>query len=139
MRRQAGDIENLLGDIFCSQWSSGPVQRIGCSLIALVAHQGELRLRQPRRDIRNPHAGCYQVAAQVVAELLHERLARAIDMATRIGPAACDRADIDDAGALAGFDQRWQQRMGDIDQPGDIGVDHGVPIVQVGLLRRFRC
>ena len=48
------------------------------------------------------------------------------------------RADVDDASALAGGDQRRQQRVGDVDQAGDVGVDHGVPVGEIDLLRRLR-
>jgi len=135
---QRRHVEDLLGDVFGAQGRGAPVQRIGSRLVALGAHQGELGLGQARRDIGDAHAGALQVAAQVVGELLDEGLARAVDMPARIGPLAGHRADVDDAGALAGLDQRRQQRVGDVDQAGDVGVDHGVPVLQIDLLRGLR-
>lgn len=59
-------------------------------------------------------------------------------MAAGVRPLAGDGADIDDGGALADVDQRGQQRMSDVDQTRDVGVDHGVPVAPVYFLSGLR-
>ena len=55
-------------------------------------------------------------------------------MTAGIGPLTGGGADIDDVGSGACFDQRWQQGMGHINHPGDVGVDHGMQVGQLDLL-----
>ncbi len=138
MRRQRGDIKHLLGDIARAQRRGAAIELIRCRLVALSAHQGKFGLGNPRRQIGDSHAGAKQIAAQVIAELFHEGLAGAIDMAAGIGPLSGDRADIDNARSGAMANQRRQQGVGDRHQTGDIGVDHRFPVLQRHLLRRQR-
>ena len=57
-------------------------------------------------------------------------------MATRIGPLAGHRTQVDDARPGAVGDQPRQQQARAVEQALDVGVDHGVPVVQVAGLRR---
>ena len=59
-------------------------------------------------------------------------------MAARIGPLTGNGTDIDDTGAGAVLNERRQQRVGDVNQTGNVGVDHRFPVLQVHLLRRLR-
>ena len=60
-------------------------------------------------------------------------------MTAGIGPLTGGGADIDDVGSTACFDQRRQQRMGYINHPGDVGVDHGVQVGKLNILHGSRC
>src|SRR4051812_22395208 len=104
--------------------------------IALEANQRKVGLHHARLDIGDPHARPLQVGAERQRELFDERLGRAIDVPAGIGVAACRRADIDDM-AAATFDHARQQRSRCEHQSLVVGVDHGFPIVRVGLLRRI--
>ena len=138
MRRQRGDIKHLLGDIARAQRRGAAIELIRCRLVAFGTHQGKFGLGNPRRQIGDPHAGAKQIAAQVIAELLHKRLAGAIHMAAGIGPLPGDRADIDNTRPGAMAYQRRQQGVGHRHQTGDVGVDHRFPVLQRHLLRRQR-
>ncbi|MNG02973.1 hypothetical protein D3C84_860270 [compost metagenome] len=67
---------------------------------------------------------------------MDERLARAIHVAARIRVVAGDRAQVDDPGPTTMGDQARQQQASAVEQPFHIGVDHGVPVIEVALGRR---
>ena len=138
MVRQGRDVEDLLRDVLGGQRSGAAVELVGSVLVALGADQGEFGFGHAGGNVGDPNARAQQVAAQVVAELLDECLGGAVDVAARIRPVAGNRADADDACAFARFDQARQERVGDVDQPRHVGIDHGVPVAQVDLLRRLR-
>ncbi|MCY1176489.1 hypothetical protein D9M73_167640 [compost metagenome] len=54
-------------------------------------------------------------------------------MAARVRVVAGDGPQVDDTGTTTVGDQAWQQQTGAVHQAFDVGVDHGVPIVQVAL------
>src|ERR1700733_10341427 len=63
--------------------------------VAAEAHLRELGAAgQPRLDARYPDSGAVQIGAQVQAELVHERLGRAVDVAAGVRVGAGDRAEV---------------------------------------------
>src|ERR1700683_1517308 len=112
----------------------GPGVHAAGPLAVAEAHVGELGAAdQARFDAGHPDSGAVQVGAEVEAELVHEGLGRAVDVAARIRVGAGDRAEVDDAPAAAG-DHLRQERAGQVDQPGAVGLDHLVPLVDIGVL-----
>ena len=136
MRRRIEHPENGVGDVLRLDRLGTGVGRVVTLLITGETHQRELAFAQARLDIADPHARTLQVAAQVQGELFDERLARAIHMAARVRVVAGDGAEVDDAGATTVSDQAGQQQTSAVHQAFDVGVDHGVPIVEVALGRR---
>ncbi|GHB17285.1 hypothetical protein GCM10009038_15040 [Salinicola rhizosphaerae] len=137
MGRQRRDVEHLLGDILGSECLGTAIELVGRCLVAAGAHQRELGLGDAGREIGDTNAGAEQVTAQVVAELLDERFGRAIDVAARVRPLTGNRTHVDDRRAAANVDQRRQKRVSHVDKPRDVGVDHGVPVLDLDLLRRL--
>ncbi|MNC53754.1 hypothetical protein D3C75_1031930 [compost metagenome] len=89
------------------------VQRIHCIQVTVQAHHRKIGPgTQPGLDVADPHTGPCQIGAQVQAELTHERLARAINVAPRVGISAGNRTNVDDHAAV-GPDHLRQYRMGD--------------------------
>jgi maleate cis-trans isomerase len=108
MRRGIEHPEDRIGDVL---WLDRLGPGVGCVVTILVTgetHQRELAFAQARLDIADAHASPLQVAAQVQGELFDERLARAIDVATRVRVVAGDGAEIDDTGAAAMGDESRQ-------------------------------
>ncbi len=75
-----------------------------------------------------------QIGAQIKAELTHKGLGGAVDVAAKIRPVAGNGADIDNVADIA-LHHRRQQGAGHIDQPFIVGVDHGFPVFDAGLVR----
>ncbi|MNE55367.1 hypothetical protein D3C80_1501970 [compost metagenome] len=78
-----------------------------------------------------------QIGTQAQAELLDEGLGRAIDVTAGIRPVSRDRTDVDHMANVA-FDHVRQQGAGHVHQAFGVGVDHGFPVVGVGLVRRLQ-
>ena len=119
-------------DVVGGQRLRARVHGRGPLAVAAEAHVGELGAAgQPGLDTGHPDAGTVQVRAQVKAELVHERLGRAVDVATRVGVRAGDGAEVDHVPAAA-RDHLRQERAGHVDQAGAVGLDHLLPLADVG-------
>lgn len=102
-----------------------------------IAGQGKFSVpAQTWLHVGHPHARARQIRAQIAAELGHERLGAAIDVSARIRIFTSHRTDIHNQPALAGHHAR-QKSVRHQRQAGDIGIDHGPPILQEGLLGFF--
>ena len=124
-----------LGDVVGGQRLHARVDGVRLLLVAAEPDQGELRVGHARLDAGDPDAGAVQVAAQVQAELVDERLRAAVHVPARVRVGARHRAEVDHVAAPAG-DHAGQDRPGAVDQALAVGVDHLVPVVQVGVLGR---
>jgi hypothetical protein len=137
MGRLGRDPVHRIRDVLGGEWLHVGVDVGGARVVAVEAHVGELgAAAQAWLDVGDAYPGTMQVGPQVQAELAHEGLGRAVDVAAGIGPAARDRADVDHMAAPA-LHHAGQQRVRDLDQAGAVGVDHGLPVVQAGLLGRL--
>ena len=125
---------DLVGHVVGGEGNGAVVDGVRGGSVAPVTDQGELGFGDARGQVGDANAGAEEVTAQVVRELLDEGLAGAIDVASGVGPLAGGGADVDDVGAGAGFDEGWEQGVGDVDHTGDVGVDHGVQVGQCHLL-----
>src|SRR5580658_1909703 len=84
------------GDVVGGQRLGSGVDGAGLRTVAAEAHLRELGAAgQPGFDAGHPDSGAVQVGAQVEAELVHERLGRAVDVAARVGVGAGDRSEVD--------------------------------------------
>ena len=131
---QVGDVGDLLGNVFRRQRNGPLVDGIRCRCITAVANHRKLGFGNSRGQIGDSHPGAEQVTAQVVGKLFDKRLAGAVNVTAGVGPLTGGGADVDDVGPGACFDQCRQQRMGYIDHPGDVGVDHGMQVAKFNLL-----
>ena len=126
-----------IGDVLGGQRLDILIDLGGLFVIAMEAHIGELgAAAQTGLDIGHAQGSAGQIGAQIEAELAHEGLGRAVDVATGIGPAAGHRAEVEDMAAVA-LDHAGQQGARDLNQARAVGVDHGLPVVQARALRRL--
>src|SRR3546814_15242903 len=65
------------------------IERVRRLLVAAGAHHGEFGLDHPRLDRGHAHAGAGEIGSDRKAELVHECLGAGVDVAARIGIAAC--------------------------------------------------
>lgn len=101
-RRQCGDPEYRLGDVFRRQRIGAFVGFIDLAVIALEAHVGEFgAAHQARLDIGHADARAVQIGAQAQTELLDERLGGAVHVAAGIGPVGGGRTDVDHVADVA--------------------------------------
>jgi hypothetical protein len=137
VRRERRDPVDRLGDVLGAERLHAVIHGARALLIAVEPHGRELGASgHAGLDAGDAHAGAVQVAAQVQAELVHERLAGAVDVAAGVRIAAGDRADVDDVAAAA-LDHPGEHGARQVDQALAVGVDHLVPVVEVGALRRL--
>ena len=136
MGRGVHDPEDRFGDVLRLDRLGACIGGVVLGLIAAKTHQRELAFAQARLKVGHTDTGADQVVAQVQRELANERLGAAINVTARIRVVARHRTQVDDARATAVSDQARKQRAGGVDQAFDVGVDHGVPVVQVALGRR---
>src|SRR6201999_1876820 len=109
------------------------VDLVGLGPVAVEPDHRELGAAgQARFHAGHPDAGAVQVGPQVQAELVDEGLGRAVDVAPGVRVGAGDRAQVDHVAAAAG-DHAGQDGPGAVGQALAVGVDHLVPLVQVGL------
>jgi hypothetical protein len=126
------------GDVVGGQRLGSGVDGRGPLAVAAEAHLREFGAPgQARFDTGHPDSGAVQVGAQVQAELVHERLGRAVDVAARVRVGAGDRAEVDHVPAAA-RDHLRQERTGHVDQARAVGFDHLLPLVEVGLGGRLQ-
>ncbi len=78
-----------------------------------------------------------QIGAQPQAELFDERLGGAVHVAAGVRPVGGGGADVDHMADVA-LDHGRQQRARHVHQPLGVGVDHGFPVIGVGLVRRLQ-
>jgi hypothetical protein len=133
--RHRGRPVDRLGDVVCGHRLHARVDAVRLRLVAAEPHQRELRVRHAGLDAGDPHPGAVQVAAEVEAELVDERLRPAVEVAAGVGVAARHRAEVDHVAALA-LHHAGQDRAAAVDQALAVRVDHLVPVVQVGVLGR---
>ena len=136
VRGQGGGPEHRFGDVVGGQRSRVGIDLLRLFRVALEADQREVGLAHARLDIGHPDTRSLKVGAQSQRELFDESLRRAIDVPAGIRVAARRRSDIDDV-AASPLDHARQQRAGCEHQPLVVGVDHGFPVVRIGLLRRI--
>jgi len=126
-------------DVVAAQGLHALVGHLGQALIALEAHQAELRLGQPRGDLRDLDAVREEVLAHGLGEGVHGVLAGAVHVAARVHLLAGDAADVHDV-APATRHHAGDHRAAHVQQTLHVGVQHGVPVVEVSLLdRRHAC
>ena len=137
MRRHAGHPVDDLGDIHRTNRFGPLIDRIGLVLVAVKADHGELALGQSGLDIGDPYLGVVEVGEQVAGKLLDKGLGGPIDIAAGIRIVAGDRAHVDDV-ALVALHHPGKDTSGEVTQPLDVGVDHGFPVLNVGLVGAFQ-
>ncbi|CAM2153914.1 hypothetical protein PT2222_20338 [Paraburkholderia tropica] len=91
---------------------------------------------QPRLDCRDAHVLARQIGSQVQAELMDERLRRAVHVAARIRVGAGNRPEVEDPAAIA-FDHAGEGRVGAIHETLHVRIDHGFPVFQRRAIRWF--
>ena len=91
-----------LGDVVGGHRLHARVDVVRLALVTGEPDQGELRVRHAGLDAGDAHAGAVQVAAEVEAELVHERLRAAVHVPARVGVGARHRAEVDHVAAAAG-------------------------------------
>jgi len=126
-----------LGDVVGGHRLHARVDVVRLALVAAEPDQRELGVGHARFDARDPDSGAVQVAAEVQAELVDERLRPAVHVPARVGVGAGHRAQVDHVAAPAGH-HAGQDRAGAVHQALAVRVDHLVPVVQVGVLGRVQ-
>ena len=131
-----GGIDGHVGDIVARQGLDAFVDVGGALGVAVEAGVAEVGLHQSWFKVGNADSCVCDIKAQTVGDGLHSSLGSAVDIAVGVGSVAGYRADVDDMAAVALHHTRNNQ-TGHRQQPLDVGVDHGVPIVVAALILGF--
>ncbi|MOA05413.1 hypothetical protein D3C78_1250110 [compost metagenome] len=128
------DPEHGIGDVLRLDGLHPLIDGGRLGIVTVEAHVGELgAAAQARLQVGDADGGARQIGPQVQAELLHERLGGAVDVAARVGVGAGDGADVDHVAAIARHHAR-QQQAGEQGQAADVGGYHLLPVFQIRLV-----
>ena len=117
----------------CERRGAG-VNRVGLGAVAAEADGAEFAAADEAGfEVGDADTGADEVGFQIGAQLSDEGLASAVDVAAGIGVAGGGAADVDDVAVVA-LDHAGQERVGHAHQAGDVGADHGLPILEHGGL-----
>ncbi|KPX28824.1 hypothetical protein ALP68_04996 [Pseudomonas ficuserectae] len=136
MRWRVHDPEDSVGDVLRLNWLGARVSGVVLGLITAETYQRKLTLAQPGFQVGDAYASADQIVAQIQRELPDKRLGATVDVTTRIRIVAGYRAQVDDTCPATMRNQTWKQQACGVGQTFDVGVDHGVPVIQIALGRR---
>jgi Uma2 family endonuclease len=128
---------NRIGNVFRRQRIGAFIDGGGSFCIAFETHFGKFASsHHARLNVGDADRSSQQIGAQIIAELMDKCLHSAIHVTAGIGKFPGNGAEIDDIPAPA-LNHAGQQQARAVYEPFNVAVDHSVPIVQVGFLRRI--
>ena len=124
------------GYVVAREGLDAPIDVVGSRAVAVEAHHREFGLDHAGTHFAHLDAVREQVGAHRLRNGVHGVLGGAVDGAVLVGFRAGDRPDVEDVPAACGHHLGGDDAR-DIEQPFDVGVDHGVPVGRVPLVDVF--
>ena len=131
-----GGIDGHIGNIVAREGLDALIELGGAGRIAMEADVAEIGLDEAGLEVGDADGRVGHIDAEAVAKGLYGCLRGAVDIATGIGCIARHTPYINNVSAVAlnhtGYDEARHR-----EQALDIGVDHGLPVIEVALVFGF--